>query len=174
MKRYLLILFFATSIIAYGSETGSVNNVQIQTDNKVIQLDKLLENADGYVNKKVRVTGYVTHTCKHSGRRCFLTGESQKFTVRVEAKGKIGGFNRELVGSKIEVEGVLKERRLTTEEIDAMEKKIQTKRVANDGSSESCDAETANVQKMRAWMKSKGKNYYSIYYIDGETYNEVE
>lgn len=138
------------------------------------ELDSLLAHAENYIDKPIKVTGYVTHTCKHSGRRCFLAGESQKFTVRVEAKGDIGGFNRELIGSKIEVDGILRENRLSPDKIDAMEKAIDEKKVKDDGSAESCDAETANVKKMREWMKENGKDYYAIYYIDGESYNEIK
>ncbi|MDR0687615.1 MAG: hypothetical protein LBF55_02885, partial [Prevotellaceae bacterium] len=62
-------------------------------------VDSLLTAADSLVGKTVSLRGYVTHTCKHSGKRCFLVGESQTATIRVEAKEGIGGFNRELVGS---------------------------------------------------------------------------
>ena len=60
------------------------------------------------------------------------------------------------------------------DKIDAMEKAIDEKKIKDDGSAESCDAETANVKKMREWMKENGKDYYAIYYIDGESYNEIK
>lgn len=183
MKKNLLLL---AAIVIFG--TSCSNSTKQQQGNKetlveqkdvdlpkdqIYTMDNLLANAETLVNKQVKVKGFVTHTCKHSGRRCFLANESQELTVRVEAKGNIGGFNRELVGSEIEVTGKLMERRLTVGEIDEMEKAINEKRVKDDGAAESCDAEMANVAQMREWMKKKGKDYYSIYYINGEEYNEL-
>lgn len=55
-----------------------------------------------------------------------------------------------------------------------MEKSIAERRIKDDGSAESCDTETANIENMRSWMKENGKDYYPIYYIDGEDYSEVK
>jgi hypothetical protein len=139
------------------------------------ELDSLLLVADNLVDKSVSVRGFVTHTCKHSGKRCFIVGKDGKTSFRVEATGEIGGFNRELVGSEIEVKGVVKERRLTAEFINQHEKEVNEQQAAEeDGSAESCAAELANIQQMRAWMKEHDKDYYSIYYMDGESYEVIE
>jgi hypothetical protein len=100
--------------------------------------------------------------------------DSKEVSIRVEAKGKIGGFNRELIGAAIDVEGILRERRYSTDDINSLQKAIDEKRVKNDGSEEMCNAETANVNRMRKWMKDHGKDYYATYYIDGQDYREVE
>lgn len=178
MKKYFALLLFVAALVSCNSsakQTVSVEDTTAEADKGGVsfELDDLMSYVDENVDKPVSVTGYVTHTCKHSGRRCFLAGESQKYTVRVEAKGNIGGFNKELTGTKIKVDGTLRERRLTTSEINAMEETIEAKRIKDDGSAEACDTETANVEKMRAWMKENGKDYYSIYFIDGEDYVEV-
>lgn len=179
MKKYLLLLVLAASMFACGNKSaqqGATGNTESneKAGTEALTLDKLLVNADDYVDKPVVVTGYVTHTCKHSGKRCFLADEDQTVSVRVEAKGKIGGFNRELIGSQIQVSGIFHEKRTTTEEIDLMEKMIEEKSIKDDGSAESCDAETANVQKMREWMKKHNKDYYVKYYIDGEDFEEIQ
>ncbi|MDR1371523.1 MAG: hypothetical protein LBJ17_00145 [Dysgonamonadaceae bacterium] len=139
----------------------------------VYPLDSLLNMAETQVDKNVTVVGYVTHTCKHSGKRCFMVGESQKGSMRIEAKGEIGGFNRELVGSKIEVTGTVKEHRLTKEYISQMEKDVEMKK-EEDGTAESCAAELSNINAMRQWMKDNGKEYYSIFYMDGQNFAVVE
>jgi len=183
MKKNLFLLVLLVTI----ATSCNQNAAQKQAENKTVAgqaeissndvpsytMDNLLTNAESLIDKKVKVKGYVTHTCKHSGRRCFLANESQQYTIRVEAKGNIGGFNRELIGSEIEVTGTLKERRVSVSEIDEMGKAIEEKRLKDDGSSESCDAEMTNIAQMREWMKKHGKNYYAIYYINGEVYNEL-
>ena len=179
MKKVFLAAFIAIAMVACSgankenkNATTAENAETISAEN-AFPIENLLAVAENYIDKPVKVKGYVTHTCKHSGKRCFLADENQNVSIRVEAKGNIGGFNRELVGSEIEVDGILHERRLTPAEIDKMEEDIAAKRVSGDGSAESCDAETANVEKMRNWMKEKGKDYYAIYYIDGEDFREI-
>jgi hypothetical protein len=171
----LAVAFFScsgnkkTELVAENAGTTVAATEQLP----VFDLDSLLKAADRELDKNVKVTGYVTHTCKHSGKRCFIVGESQTVSMRVEAKGDIGGFNRELVGSKIEVSGILKERRLTEEYIAEMEKDVELKK-KEDGAAESCAAELSNIAGMRKWMKDNGKDYYSIYYMDGLNFSVLE
>ena len=178
MKKYFLLLTVVFALVSCNNsakqeKAETITEESAKSEAPVYTFEEVLAQAETLIDKPVKVKGYVTHTCKHSGRRCFLAGEDQKVTMRVEAKGNIGGFNRELIGNQIEVVGVLRENRLAPEKIDAMEKAINEKAIKNDGSAEACDTETANIQKMREWMKENGKDYYSIYYIDGEDYNEV-
>jgi len=133
----------------------------------------LLFNAEGQLDKTIKLTGVVTHTCKHSGKRCFLADADGDETIRVEAGGKINGFNRELIGSTITVTGVLKERRLTKEYIDQWEESLKEKAVEEDGTAENCTAENNNISKMRKWMKEHGKDYYSIFFMEGIDYDIV-
>lgn len=179
MKKLFLLLAVSFALLSCGNSAKQGNQQEAneetaKSETPLYSFEEILAQAETLTDKPVRVKGYVTHTCKHSGRRCFLAGDDQKVTMRVEAKGNIGGFNRELIGSQIEVEGFLRESRLSPDKIDAMEKAINEKSIKNDGSAESCDTETANIQKMKDWMKENGKDYYAIYYIDGEDYNEVK
>ncbi|MDR2473503.1 MAG: hypothetical protein LBD53_08105 [Tannerella sp.] len=180
MKKLLLFSLLATSLMACGGgkkeavKTSELTaSVAATSDVPVYGLDSLLNIAEQQLNKEVKVTGYVTHTCKHSGKRCFIVGESQTGSMRIEAKGEIGGFNRELVGSKIEVIGTLKERRLTKEYIDQMEKDVKVKET-EDATAESCAAELSNIADMRKWMQDNNREYYSIYYMDGEKYDVMQ
>jgi hypothetical protein len=180
MKNLFLIAIMVAAMISCNgnknsnaSEASNSEQTVTTDDFPVLPLDSLLKVADTELDKTVKVTGYVTHTCKHSGKRCFIVGESQTASMRIEAKGEIGGFNRELVGSKIEVTGTLKERRLTKEYIDQMEKDVDLKK-EEDGAAESCAAELSNINDMRKWMKDNNKEYYSIYYMDGHNYTVLE
>ncbi len=155
-----------------GSETARSAAAVAETE--TYGLDDLLAEADKLIGKKVTVRGYVTHTCTHSGKRCFIVGESQKTSMRVEAKGNIGGFNRELIGSQLAITGTMHENRLSQEYLAQMEKEINEKNVKEPESGEACAAELANIEEMRAWMKENGKDYYALYYMDGEDYEVVE
>ncbi len=180
MKKmmFLAIMAICLSSCTNKSTEEKGNNSDSTTaqvsDIAVYRLDNLLAVADQLVDKKVTVKGSVTHTCKHSGKRCFIVGDNENVSMRVEAKGNIGGFNRELVGSELAITGVVKERRLTKEYIDQYEKDVNEKKVKEDGSAETCQAELANINEMRDWMKKNNKDYYAIYYMDGEEFSIVE
>ncbi|MDR3061691.1 MAG: hypothetical protein LBU57_06220 [Dysgonamonadaceae bacterium] len=180
MKNLILVSLVAIGLFSCSSKQTSENSgnntsgdtLAASTDIPVFELDSLLKVADQLVDKTVKAVGHVTHTCKHSGKRCFIVGESENASLRIEAKGNIGGFNRELVGSKIRATGTIKERRLSQEYIDQMEKEVHAKK--EDGSAESCQAELNNINEMRQWMKDNNKDYYSIYYMDGQEYEILE
>ncbi|MDR2086704.1 MAG: hypothetical protein LBP72_05965 [Dysgonamonadaceae bacterium] len=177
-QTFLLIVLSSVLFSCNGNKKTAIeesNSVGASTfaELPVFELDNLLQVAEQELDKTVKVVGYVTHTCKHSGKRCFIVGKSQQASMRVEAKGEIGGFNRELVGSKLEITGVLKERRLTQEYIDQMEKNVAIKK-QEDASAESCAAELSSISEMRRWMKERNKAYFSIFYMDGLEYVTLE
>ncbi len=180
MKKVLFFSVLAFCLVACNNNKKAdqtdqmTEEVTAKADIPAFELDDLLKVADQYVDKSIKVRGYVTHTCKHSGKRCFIQGDEKQVTMRIEAGGEIGGFNKELVGSKIETAGTLKEKRLTKEYIDQWEKETNEKKAKEDGSAETCVAELNNIKEMRDWMKENGKDYYSIFYLDGEKYETVE
>lgn len=175
MKNLLLVaavILMAACQSKIKQENANPKTESIQTN--VVVVDQLLAKAETLVDKPVVVQGHVTHTCKHSGKRCFIVGDDANLSIRVEAGGQIQGFNRELVGNSIAVKGILKERRLTAEYIDQWEEKVQNQEAQEDGSAETCAAEMNNINNMRQWMEDNEKNYYSIYYINGENYDIVD
>ena len=181
MKNLIFLSLFAIVLFSCGNKQSADiannatagNSLTASADIPSFELDDLLNVAAQYLDQTVKVAGHVTHTCKHAGKRCFIIGESENVSMRIEAKGEIGGFNRELVGSKIIVTGPVKERRLSLEYIDQMEKDVNVKK-EEDGNAESCAAELSNINDMRQWMKDNKKDYYSIFFMDGQEYEIVE
>ncbi len=174
---FALAALFSVSCIGTGNSNQASTSEAQQSNAEVksYTLPELLEAASTLVDEKVTIKATVTHTCKHSGRRCFVTGNDPKVTFRVEAAGsRLGGFNRELVGSELAITGILRERRLTKEYIDQWEETVKEKEGKEDGSAESCGSEVANIKSIRKWMMDNGKDYYATYYMDGESYEVVE
>jgi len=165
MKR--LFLF---SVVLFALLSCSGNNKQVEASAPTFELDKLLAVADRNVDSTLTVVGYVTHTCMHSGKKCFIVGESQKVSFQVMANGEIETFSADLVGSKLAITGVLKEYQMSEEYIDEMETEV--KELENEeGMAETCAAELSNISEMRQWMKDNGKDYYVMYYMDGQKYD---
>jgi hypothetical protein len=164
-------LFLFLAVIALMLFSCSRNKKQVEATNEAqaFGLNDLLTVADQKVDQTITLVGYVTHTCKHSGKKCFIAGDSQETTIRVEAKGEIEAFTPELIGSKLSITGVLKEEQLSSEYINEIEteyKKLQNQ----EGMAEICATELSNISEMRQWMKDRNKDYYIIYYIDGMKY----
>ena len=174
MKKILFVALVSIIVVACKCPAKKTDRTKKEVlTTETLKVDNLLANAEQLVDKTIKVQGHVSHTCKHSGKRCFLVGDNEQFTLRVEAGGKITGFNRDLVGNTITVEGILKERRLSKEYIDQMESETKEK-AKEDGTAETCAAEMNNINDMRAWMKSNNKDHYAIYFIEGLTYEVVE
>ncbi|MDR3117989.1 MAG: hypothetical protein LBU44_00965 [Mediterranea sp.] len=179
MKKLLVLTFVWAALASCGNkkaqpEVATEVEIEATAGAGTYKLDELLADAEQLVNKTVTVKGFVTHTCKHSGKRCFIVGDDQKTTLRVEAKGEIGGFNRELIGSELAITGVVKERRISKEYLDQYEKEVNEQKAKEDGSAEQCEHELSNIKGIREWMKDHGKDHYSTYYMDGERYDIVE
>lgn len=169
--KNLLILAVTLGLITNACNVKN-NKSETEVTSKIIAVDNLLDEAEHLVEQSIKIKGHVTHTCKHSGKRAFLVGDKEKYTIRVEAGGKISGFDQSLTGNTLIITGILKERKLTKEYIDQWEEELKHK--AEDGSAESCATEMNNINDMRTWMKEHGKNYYSIYFVEGKEYEVVE
>ena len=143
MKKLFFIvaaacLLTATSCVNNNkkSETSQEQPTAALSASEAKYVEDILKDAEKNVDKEVVLKGFITHTCKHSGRRCFVMGKDQKTSVRVEAKGNIGGFNRELIGSEVIIKGILRENRLTKEYIDQAEEELKEKQGKAEGNGE--------------------------------------
>ena len=167
MKKLVLFTLLSVALI---SCTGNNKEQQVET---IFELDDLMLVADQKVNDTISVVGYVTHTCKESGKKCFIVGESQEISLQVLAGGEISGFDGELVGSKLQINGIIKESQLSQEAIAEMEKGVQEK-IEGGESEESCAAEMSNIEDMRKWMEAHNKDYYVTYYMEGLSFKKLE
>ena len=166
MKKLVLFTVLFSALFSC-----SGNKKQAET---TFELDNLMTMVDQKVDDTITVIGHVTHVCMHSGRRCFIVGESKEISMRVEAKGVIGEFDSELVGSKLAITGIIKEgNRRSQESIEESEKDIQ-KRIEAGESAHACATEMKNIEDMRKWMEKHGKDYFVIYYMDGLRYKKLE
>ncbi|NOU58377.1 hypothetical protein [Marinifilum caeruleilacunae] len=167
------LLFLSLAMIMFVGSAMANGNHLSEKSTKTTSIAEILENAEKLVGAEVEFSGTVSHVCAHSGRRAFLLDETGKFSIRVEAKGEIKGFNRELSGMDIRVKGTVQEKRLSEEFINEYEQKVKAKQDAEEGGKH-CSAEMTNITKMRDWMKENNKNFYSIYFVNGTSYEIVE
>lgn len=175
MMRIMCIAGLVFSLAACGSGVNPDTESQHQETPVAVNIQQLLEMAPESIGSEVWVSGVVTHVCRHSGRRCFISdGEN---SIRIEATGNIYGFNNELQGTGIYVKGVVRERRLEAEFIEGLEIKALADMVDDDHNhddGEHCSAELDNIREMKAWMQANNKNYFSVYFLDGTEYQVAD
>ncbi|MDA3929781.1 MAG: hypothetical protein PF541_12585 [Prolixibacteraceae bacterium] len=165
------IVLFMLVVFAFSSCNTKTSKTQTQS----VDVAQLLNIIDKNVDKELYITGTVNHVCSHSGRRCFLIDSTGDNSIKIEAAGEIESFSKELIGTELKVKGIIKENRLSAAEIDEWEVEVIEKHPKDaEADGETCSAEMANINQMRAWMKEHGKDYYSIYYVDGLSYEVVE
>lgn len=175
MKRQFFALAAAALLtVACGStdnkkstETKAADSKEVVAELKSYGVLEFIDAAEGLVGSEVTIKAVVKHTCKHSGRRCFMYDNADpSTTLRVEAGGEIGGFNAELVGSEITVTGIVMESRISDEKLATMEKEYEES-IAKDGTEAHCGSELKNIQSIRAKLKADGKDYHSTYHLNG-------
>lgn len=184
MKKFILLSLFISSIIltSCGSkdttnkvDNSTTNNASQEISNlPTLEIEDVYMKGDSLLDQDVIVTGTVTHTCKHAGKKCFLVGKDGKATLRVEAKGDIGGFNKELVGSQLTIKGKLRGNKLSKEYIDQQEKLVNDQIASKAKTEENCQVELNNFATMKQWMQDNNKEFYIVYYMDGESFDVVE
>lgn len=171
MKNLFLIIALFTISLVSCTNSGQKQSTEASV---VYSADTLYAIAESFLDEPITVKGFVTHVCSHAGKRCFITGDNQEYSLRVEASGEINAFDKELIGTEVVIDGILRERRLTQTEIADMEMDVNERmKLEEDGTSETCEEELANINEMKEWMQAQGKDYYSIYYVDGLNYHEV-
>ena len=174
--RIIAICLLCMSCNLKQKETKKDNieeNQLVQTEKSVVTIDQLMVNAEQLVGKEVHLKGLVNHVCAHSGKRCILKNAAGNLSIRIEATEGLEGFDKEIAGNDIEVSGILRVKRLDSASIDKFEAEVKAKHDAEDGG-ENCSSEMANIKEMRDWMKENNKDYYAIYYVEGENYEVVE
>lgn len=170
MKKLALLFTLTLMLSACGSKKQEESKVN---ETVYMEVPDFMKISQENIGKEIKVKGTVTHVCSHSGRRCFIVDPSGEQTLKIEASGDIKSFGRELSGTDIQVTGIVRETRLETEYLNEWETKVKedVENIENDG--EQCASELSNIQEMRDWMKANNKDYYSIIYLDGLSYETI-
>ena len=183
MRKLLVLLIVASSLFACqnaGKQEAKMDEVVVLT------VDEMQKSGAELLGKTVTVVGTVTHVCKQTGERCYLMGSTEDASVRVEAGKAIGSFTQELMGSDLTVNGVVAEFLVDEDYLDRMEALAAAGEESNEdhifghGGSGKHDAETGlvdtnrlnQIAEMREQLQNSGNPYLTIYYVNGDTFEE--
>ena len=102
-KHFLAILaisaFLGGTAVSCGSSSSNSKTTTAAAQNKGMEVDSVLKNADKLVGQTVVLEGVCTHICQHGGGKIFLMGSDDTLTIRIDAGQKIGSFSPETVNS---------------------------------------------------------------------------
>ena len=188
-----LTSLFATALIALvtfsscstGTASAKEESSKESKEIAVYQIDDVLTNGDKLIGQEIELEGVCTHICKHGGRKIFLMGSSDKYTLRIES-GELGKFDQKCVNSIVKVKGTLVEEKIDEAYLQKWEETVkqQTADAHGDGEAgcsteKKARGETANSPQARidgfrqriAEQKEKnGKDYLSFYHISAKSY----
>lgn len=110
IKTSLLVL--ALTLILSGCQSTSksedTNKESLNQQKDTLSLAQLFENVAQFENEEITVKGLCVHTCRHSGKRLFIQGNTEEEFLLVTASGDISKFDNNIEGSEISVTGRLK------------------------------------------------------------------
>ena len=110
MIRKLISLSFAALLVASCSNSGQKKNSSKadETSGAIkVEFAALTENPGEYIGKEISVEGKVVHVCMQSGKKLFITGKDPDISLYIQAGEEMPKFPTELLGSEVEVQGVL-------------------------------------------------------------------
>lgn len=110
MIKKLFSLIFAALILASCGNQGKKDNTSTDSNTAgsvKVEFSVLTDHPDEFVGKEISVKGKVVHVCMHSGKKMFLTGENPDIRLFVQAGEEMPKFPTELLGSEVEVQGML-------------------------------------------------------------------
>ena len=110
MIRKLFSLFFAALIFASCGNQGKKDNTSTESNTAgsvKVEFSALTDHPDEFVGKEISVKGKVVHVCMHSGKKMFITGENPDIRLYIQAGEEMPKFPTELLGSEVEVQGML-------------------------------------------------------------------
>lgn len=170
---YLTALLFVWSCTSSTSkqESETATAEVVAQEIAIINVESLLEGAEAYDGKEVKVTGTVTHVCKHSGKRLHLLGSDQKTMVRLEA-GDIGQFERELEGSEIVAKGIFRREVIDEEYLAKWADELGKE--GDHKSSDEQEEEKGKMERYRNMMKETEDGYLENFWVDGISFEAIE
>lgn len=118
MKINLLSVLFLSLVLCYSCNNTSGNNQPASSDVLRVEFDSLAIDPENFLGKNLAVEGKVVFVCPSCGKKLKITGSNPDVNLVVEA-GELGPkFSTDLLGTTIEVEGmIVKSGAVTTEDM---------------------------------------------------------
>lgn len=192
MKQFLLILSLAAFAISCNGPGAGETGEEMEAGNDYTQITvaEFEQKAPDLVDKQVKIKGLVVHTCKHGGKRMFITAEGTEERVEIKAGENIDSFDAEMEGSDVMVTGILREEKVDQAYLDEWEKEIleesgdkmkihegEEKTAMEEEQKEADDHHSGDletVNNLRKELEESGKDQLSFYSVECISYEMLE
>jgi len=108
ITRFFSLIILLVLTISCGQQSKKTTDLS-ELEISEVTVEALLADASSYVETPISIKGTVVHVCRHGGQRLFIVGEDGEDRFRITVGENISEFDVELEGSKIEVNGIVKE-----------------------------------------------------------------
>lgn len=172
----LFILLLATACM----QKEAPKETEVKEEITVVNVDNFLETAPALVDKKVKVEGTIVHTCKHGGKRAHIIGTDPDVKLKLETTDLVEKFNKEMEGSGVVAEGIVKS--LIIDEAYLVKWEAEIKETGESGQElheghqkehDQMTEQEENLAKIKAYRKQlaeSGKEKLEFYWVDLSKY----
>ncbi len=174
------------ALVSMGCKNAS--NPPVDSSIKEATVTELSTNPENYVDNEVKVSGMVTHVCRHGGQKMFITSGEAEDQVRITTGGDMDEFDVTLEGNLVEITGVFKELRIDEAYIQELEKDVTTRHADEEehtDSTEDCMQELddhehestgtiGQVARLRKRIKESGNDYINDFWIENISMKVIE
>ena len=182
MKKIIILLVAIATLSACDNASNTSKDEQALNESKVefVALKDLQAKGADFVDQEIQTKGIVDHVCRHSGKKILLVADDVSVHVMAEER-----YDENLVGKEILINAIVKEDRtdeatLLQIEEDAINSHKHSEGEENDTEEDIAAAEArqermiAYVNTMRDSLKNANKEYFSEYYLEFISTEEVK
>jgi len=183
MSKKLLSLLFIGLMLAFACNQGQKETSEETTVDTVL-LTVATFDTDGwaYVDQPVWIEGTAYHICKHGGKRMFIVDGNDSVMVEIAIGPDIVMFDEALVGSRVNVLGILKEERIDEKYLNEWEAEVMAPEENHEvglhegtrGHEDQPDEATLEqIKELREQLKESGSDHLSFYSIEAISFEEL-
>lgn len=152
---FVLFLLLAAAVSCNQGEKkteGSEATPETEVAETILSVGQVLESPENYKDSNIKISGMVTHVCKHGGQKLFIVGDDPEMQLRVTIGEGLTEFDVTMEGSTVEFIGKVL---ILEEEVKTALKKENEEKEHHTGEEPHAKAESAS------------------YYIEANAFTEV-
>lgn len=182
MKRISALIILMIAFLASCNNAGK-DQATNANDTVLLTVAGFDTSAHSYVDKPVWIEGTVTHTCKHSGKRMFIADGNDSILVEITTGPDIAKFEDALIGSRVKVQGILRELRIDDKYLNEWEAELKKPAENHEGGvhsgqkgheDQTADDKFAQINAYRDQIKASGTDHLSFYSVEALSFSEVK
>lgn len=181
-KQFLPLLFLSLMVVFSCNQGPKETAEEVTADTVLLAVATFDTAAPYYVDQPVWIEGTVYHTCKHGGKRMFLVDGNDSVMVEVTTGPDIVMFDEALVGSRVQVLGILKEERIDEKYLNEWEAEVKAPQENHEAGlhegtkgheDQPEEAKLEQINALRDQLRDSGTDHLSFFSIEAISFEEI-